>query len=294
MSLRQPKRYPVKFYSWADKDAPQLANSDGVIKTILKACLVTGYGDKQGAGWEMPFEDEYRMVLRMPMRTGNPPDYKIENGMVGGVIKHRIIAQNNPTSLDDARELVAYNLLAKDARCGKEWYVFATDFAVMLCYQMGYTNSALSDNHLKNNLLYLGAIQKLNDAENEYFMLGTQGSATPMGESSNSNLGAINVNAFVLMDIRNNRNMLLRTFVAITGMTEMQTGDYLAQPIWIESKAKLPFYCAMCENNITRLNGLKTHPININSRPFLRYINMPGHNYQGFIALYVPMDYWEL
>lgn len=50
MSLRNPVKYPVKYYSWQDDQAPQLSNVDGVIKTILKACLVNGYGSKAGAG----------------------------------------------------------------------------------------------------------------------------------------------------------------------------------------------------------------------------------------------------
>ena len=49
MSLRNPVKYPVKYYSWQDNQAPQLSDADGVIKTILKACLVTGYGSKAGA-----------------------------------------------------------------------------------------------------------------------------------------------------------------------------------------------------------------------------------------------------
>ena len=111
MSLKQPVQYPVKYYSHLDAGAPQLADTDGVIKTILKACLVTGYGTKAGAGWTALFDDAFRIVLRRPLRTGNPPDIKIENGVINGVASHRIVSQDNPTGLSDANELASVNLL---------------------------------------------------------------------------------------------------------------------------------------------------------------------------------------
>lgn len=55
------ERVPVKVYRWDDAGAPQVLPGAGDIKTILKACLVTGYGEnenrKEPLGWEMPFEN---------------------------------------------------------------------------------------------------------------------------------------------------------------------------------------------------------------------------------------------
>lgn len=57
MSLLTPKRVPVKVYKWNDVGAPTLDKSLGCIGAILKACLVTGYGAKEGAGWTLTHED---------------------------------------------------------------------------------------------------------------------------------------------------------------------------------------------------------------------------------------------
>lgn len=57
MSLLTPERVPVKVYKWDDVDAPILDKKPSCIATILKACLVTGYGDKEGAGWMLAHED---------------------------------------------------------------------------------------------------------------------------------------------------------------------------------------------------------------------------------------------
>ena len=59
--MSNTERVPVKVYRWDDEGAPQVLPAEGDIKTILKACLVTGYGEnenrKEPLGWEMPFEN---------------------------------------------------------------------------------------------------------------------------------------------------------------------------------------------------------------------------------------------
>lgn len=62
------ERVPVKVYRWDDDGAPQVDSAAGSIKTILKACLVTGYGEgnkrKDGLGWEMAFEKTQEACFR--------------------------------------------------------------------------------------------------------------------------------------------------------------------------------------------------------------------------------------
>ena len=48
----------VKLYSYDDVGAPVLGDSnDGSLLSILRACLVDGYGTRTAAGWTMPFSD---------------------------------------------------------------------------------------------------------------------------------------------------------------------------------------------------------------------------------------------
>ena len=59
MSFLNPISEPVLMYSSTDANAPQInyaTRAAGDVKTVLKACLVTGYGTKQGAGWTMQNE----------------------------------------------------------------------------------------------------------------------------------------------------------------------------------------------------------------------------------------------
>lgn len=61
-SLFQLEQKPVTVYSSADPGAPALTAQAGSLKTLLKACLVTGYGSKPGLGWQMPFESADKNV----------------------------------------------------------------------------------------------------------------------------------------------------------------------------------------------------------------------------------------
>lgn len=62
--MLQTTRYPVTLYTSADDGAPQITQTAGALKTVLKACLVTGYGNKQGAGWEVLFEESNKIALK--------------------------------------------------------------------------------------------------------------------------------------------------------------------------------------------------------------------------------------
>lgn len=60
-------------YKSTDPDAPQLSNAAGALKTVLKACLVTGYGTgtntKAGAGWNLLYDEPNKAVFQ-PIEAG--------------------------------------------------------------------------------------------------------------------------------------------------------------------------------------------------------------------------------
>lgn len=289
MSLRNPVKYPVKYYSWQDAQAPQLSDADGVIKTILKACLVTGYGTKQGAGWTALFEDAYRIVLRRPLRTGNPPDIKIENGTITGTTKrHRIVAQNNPTGLGDTKELSSVFTMMKDPSCGVEWHCIVTDFAFLLCYQMSENSADIS----RNNAFFVGSSKKLKDSDLDIFLLYKNPYETGDG---NGNYGfslldaAANGVGFV--NARTKALYLNKYFLSIPDKTEKYfNNDYLAQRVIVDAVAELPFFTSVINNYDDTLNGI----ISVNGRQMFRYVNVQSSSYGFSRPLYIPLDYWEL
>jgi hypothetical protein len=61
-----------KIYNYLDVDAPVLDDAPGSLIALLEACLVTGYGDHEPAGWTKPFADPSTnsAVFRAPPGEG--------------------------------------------------------------------------------------------------------------------------------------------------------------------------------------------------------------------------------
>lgn len=286
MSLKQPVRYPVKYYSHLDVGAPQLASVDGNIKTIIKACLITGIGAKAGAGWTSLFEDDYRIVLRRPLGTGNPPDIKIENGVIGGAASHRIVSQDNPTGLNDANELASVNLIARTKNYGTEWHLIASDFGFILCYQMAENVDGIDG---YNSLIYVGSIKKIKSANPEKFVTSTSSLVKRDGTTGNwlgTLLSKASTNYF--KDMRTNINYSELNFLELN-LSEMYYSDYLAQSIMLGNDDVLPFLAPVAKNTSDKA----TKVIDAGNRPMLRYAEA-HHTPPNPKPIYIPLDYWEL
>lgn len=68
MSFLNPVSEPVKRFKSTDAGAPQInynARVSGDVKTVLKACLVTGYGAKASAGWSIVNEVDHVAEFRV-------------------------------------------------------------------------------------------------------------------------------------------------------------------------------------------------------------------------------------
>lgn len=63
----QTERVPVQVFRSTDAGAPPITAAAGNLKTLFKACLLTGYGEgdarKEPLGWAMPFEDDHRAAF---------------------------------------------------------------------------------------------------------------------------------------------------------------------------------------------------------------------------------------
>lgn len=285
MSLKQPVKYAAKLYSHNDAGAPQLADTDGVIKTILKACLVTGYGTKAGAGWTALFDDAFRIVLRRPLRTGNPPDIKIENGVINGIASHRVVSQNNPTGLDDTVELAAVNLLARDTQSTNKWYLVVSDFGLLFAYGMAENNNST---YKALGMLYIGSLVGLvNDVTG---MVASYHKDTKLNGQHDPWSRAFASVHTPLKDLWTNQDYLNKSYHQISGPERQFNNDCVAQKILLGANgASLPFYTSIASS----YTDLTASEINIDGRPMLRIVNRMGQDSDSR-PYYIPIDYWEL
>ncbi len=228
----------------------------------------------------------------MPKRTGNPPDIKIENGSINKAdgstsISHRIVSYEfeTCTGLDDSNEIASVNLLARDRKCGEQWFLVACDVGFIFCYQMSENGYGSLDK--KNSAVYVGEIQKLKDNEQAIFI------ATQSRNINTNGIGGVWLNALIYeyTIIKNlNTNELLKGVDVIdVDINETESGDYLAQPVLVGKKGYYPFYCAVSK----KYDDVNHDEVMIDNRPMLRFVNRLYQNY-GNKALYIPLDFWEI
>ena len=81
--MLRTERIPVTLYTSEDANAPRLTHAAGSLKTVLKACLVTGYGSKPAAGWQAAFEENNKIALRSADPKSPQSLIRIDNTAAG-------------------------------------------------------------------------------------------------------------------------------------------------------------------------------------------------------------------
>lgn len=285
MSLIQPVRYAVSYYSHLDVGAPELTDTDGAVKAILKAGLVTGYGAKQGAGWESLFDDAYRFVVRPPdAALHGLPDIKIENGDINGAIKHRIISQNNPVSIDDTNEIASVNLASRDSKTTGEWHLIVTDKAFLLCYSVGETWS-----FNRGYATFCGCLQNAIDDNAVSFFASADDKVLLSGKVA-SNSSQLTSDGMIYKNMLNNTTSIKKSLLTTDVNESASLGAAFMQKAVFFDDCIMPFYFAIAKH----APDFATHTLTVDGRPMLRYVNRVYQQYSSSArAMYIPLDYWE-
>lgn len=107
-----------KIYKSTDTDAPQLSSTAGSLKSVIKACTVTGYGtgsdEKAPAGFNLVYDEGTKMVIQ-PVDTG------AENLMLR-VDNNSLSAYTEMTDIDTGTEAIA---VSKYVQAAAEWFMIA-------------------------------------------------------------------------------------------------------------------------------------------------------------------------
>lgn len=147
MSFLNPVSEPVLRFSSTDAGAPQInynARVAGDVKAVLKACLVTGYGAIEGAGWTAV--NEVANVIEFVSPIAAMSDYRL------GIDDTSTSSTTWYYQYQNARTNPAYNAQPKVissnvnlAHASNGWQLFATDRGVIFI-ELVYSNavSALS------------------------------------------------------------------------------------------------------------------------------------------------------
>lgn len=143
MSLLTPVKVPVKVYRWDDVGAPVLDKTPGCMMTIFKACLVTGYGTKEAAGWTMPFEDTAAGVKGFRPQVGAEIDFCLRCSLDTGTkltaqIYQNMIDANTGTLVMQPSAVFSYAV----AKASGKWLLIATPLGFWFSCETRYKATA--------------------------------------------------------------------------------------------------------------------------------------------------------
>ena len=129
---------PVTLYLSSDDQAPVLTNAN--LSVILKACLVTGYGAKHGAGWTMPYEDAASNTrVFAPKHAGELDSYlRIKDSGGGDSI---VQAYREMTGIDAGDKILELRTPYKYGRRNLtgRWAVIASERSIIMWVDSAYS-----------------------------------------------------------------------------------------------------------------------------------------------------------
>lgn len=280
MSIKNQVQYPVRYYSHLDTGAPQMTNADGIIKTILKACLVTGYGDKSAAGWTSAYEDAFRIVLRRPLRTGSPPDIKIENGVINGTARNRIVsyAFDSCTGLDDTNSITSVPLLNGEIKM-EEWHIIASDFGFVLCVRL-----ANNSNGPRGYTLLCCELPNIDSSKPTVFCV-----------NKHRTTGAMNVPLTYqdIIDLKTGTTVHGTSSSVISSLyfdaPAVVNGECPMSECYVNSGHLLPFFRSPSSD----ISDINTRIVTAHQR-FLYWADVMNGIYNSPRICFIPLDYWVL
>ena len=185
------ERVPVKVYRWDDAGAPKVLPAEGDIKTILKACLVTGYGEnenrKEPLGWEILFENGNDACFR----SKHDKSTKWALGVHGNVEYGgcNVVALKNPVSAKKGEIEVAWesggrkfayaNYNGFDRQSQIKWVVVGHERTFLLVILNGYYSTICPH-------LYFGDFPSLAAADSNNCILSFVGAERYLSNGTNS------------------------------------------------------------------------------------------------------------
>lgn len=276
------ERFPVSVYKSTDTDAPARAWSANNLITILKAALVTGYGQKQAVGWTIAYEDiaAGKIVLKPPAHPDTNWFVRIsaDNGR-----QATIQVYTNMTDIDTGElKLQSTHLFKYGIRTFNANYcVIATKvgfwfFSEYDSLRNHYLYCGLTSKNTKGfravYLKHIGGYYGINDTNHHYVYWGGNADS---GDHTSGKLYKIDennvhkINPYTLYHGDFNRSehaMLSPVFVEMTEIYRLEAFG--------SSRTDLP-------------NG---HSVNVNGRSIMNQNTGIARR----VNMLIPTDYWEL
>lgn len=222
---------PVTLYLSSDDQAPAITNAN--LSVILKACLVTGYGSKTGAGWTMPYEDAASNTrVFAPKHAGELDSYLRvkDNGSGNSTVQ----AYREMTGIDTGEKILE---LAGPYEYGRRnltgrWAVIASERSIIMWVESGYDSAGRN-----GQMLFYGDTGSAHDGSRCLLLAHSGGT---YNDGSTSSLfffsdGSASVKA---RSYRDESSAAEQAFLSLFGSPRETAGQYLA-PVYMQNGANL-------------------------------------------------------
>ncbi len=285
MSLDLPIQLPVEVFSSDDTDAPPLSNSGGAgeFKTLLKACLITGYGTKAPAtGWSMPYEDGDKAVFKStdPRATGFCMRLDNNYNLAG-----RVACYENMTDIDTGSNKWFDKDIgfAYSSGINTKWRLFVTPVSFLFVSEKttGSTNRAA--------FLWFGDMMSFKTADTgncAIFAVARSGNG-----ANSSSTGIIDADRDAIASDANG-NISEQNPAAISIARVAADGfnsGHLGHPIYYQINSKYHLVAPIFSSH--KREYIFGHEENLQGRPY--WVANLGNGNGGYVY-FIPMDYWLL
>lgn len=212
---------PVTLYRSTDDDAPALTKAN--LSLILKACLVTGYGNKPGAGWTMPYEDAAasKRVLA-PAKSGELDSYLRVHDQSG---VSRVAAYRQMSDIDNGEAILELATPYKHGQGNQwsgRWAVVASARSVIVWVEGGYDSAGRN-----GQMLFYGDTGSAHDGS-RCLLLAHSGGTYSDGSTSSLFHYETADTSIKARSYRDGDGAAEQDFLSLFGSPRETTGQYLA------------------------------------------------------------------
>lgn len=289
MSFLNPRSSEVKVYKSIDAGAPQLDKSPGCVATIIKACLATGYGDKDSAGWTMPYEDTAAKVKVFKPEVSVEQDYYLRLSQdTGKDIAAQVYLNMTDANTGDFKMQCATPFIYGAGATTGRWILIATGYGFWFFAESG------NDNNIPTNVsgvyLYCGNVNGSDDSSQAIYIKHTGGTYGTHDDDRLSIITGEDPGASVvgkLYEIKSQVVVNAQPKCIFNGDKDVSK-MIMASQIQMQALGETWFLPAFAPSRCELVN------YDNNQASGRHFVNHSTGMWRSPNNIYVPTDYWEL
>lgn len=300
MSFLNPVSEPVMRFSSTDADAPQIDYNSrvaGDVKTVLKACLVTGYGATASAGWSITNEVDHVAEFVSPSVAMSDYRLGIDDTSTSSTTWYYQY-QDTKTNPDYNAPSKSFSYIDK-SHASNGWELLVTGRGIIFVEHLYYTDA---DDIVNRITCFTQSKSALSSNSGKNMIFFNVGYNAPMGVANSFYSTSKHVHCKIESESS--------AYMSSATNNMLYTNEYdldkavvdLVAPIYISTSGRnlflgqLPPVLSKVVNNSSDVYGSSDY--NLDGRPVLKVCAAYSHPSSAVVTKYcriflIKTDYWE-